>query len=46
MAFSKIAEHLDSINFLIEIQIFNSLVASCNLKKNLFVNIRRIRLNK
>lgn len=45
MPFCKITEHLDSINILIEIQIFNSLVTSCYLK-NLFVNIRRIILNK
>lgn len=44
MLFSEIAEHLDSINLLIEIQFFNSFVTSSYLKK-LIVNIRRTRLN-
>lgn len=35
MPFSKIVEHLDSINLLLEIQIFNSMVASCILKKSI-----------
>lgn len=41
MPFSKIAEHLDSINLLTEVQFFNSFVPICFLK-NL---IRRIRLS-